>query len=223
MRRSVYACLLLAGLLAFTASCNDYETYGDMKNKERAAISRFLSDSAITVISQSAFEAQGETTDVSKNEYVYLDKSGVYMQIVRKGCGSMLEDGKNVNVLCRFSEYNILEDSMLIRNDVRMSVYNSSTGSYIDVSQYVDKMNVLRSGSTFTASFVSGMMYIYHGSASVPAGWLVPLLYVNVGRPLTETDEVAKVKLIVPHSQGTADASSSVYPCFYEITYEREK
>ena len=51
----------------------------------------------------------------------------------------------------------------------------------------------------------------------------MPLNYVNVGRPEKEDDEVAKVRLIVPHSQGTADASSSVYPCYYEITYERVK
>ena len=96
-----------------------------------------------------------------------------------------------------------------------------------DPSQYVDKMYVTRNGTTITASFVSdpqpGMMQMYHSSTSVPGGWLVPLNYVNVGRPEKETDEIAKVRLIVPHSQGTADASSSVYPCYYEITYERVK
>ena len=67
------------------------------------------------------------------------------------------------------------------------------------------------------------MMLMYHSSStSVPAGWLVPLNYINVGRPENENDEIAKVRLIVPHSQGTVDASSSVYPCFYEITYVRE-
>ena len=86
-------------------------------------------------------------------------------------------------------------------------------------------MTVKRTGTTITASFVTGMMYQYHGSASVPSGWLVPLNYVNVGRPnpINSDDEVSKVRLIVPHSQGTADASSSVYPCYYEITYERER
>jgi hypothetical protein len=51
----------------------------------------------------------------------------------------------------------------------------------------------------------------------------VPLNYVKIGRPENEGEETAKVRLIVPHSQGTADASSSVTPYYYEITYQRER
>lgn len=212
--------MLLAMVVSLFAACNDYETYSDLKKKERQAISKFLVDSAINVISEKQFEEQGQTTDLKKNQYVLLDKSGVYMQIIRKGCGQQVESGKTVNVLCRFSETNILTDSMLIRNDIVGTIYMN--GQYIDVSQYVDKMTVQRNGSTFQASFVSGMMQLYHGTSSVPSGWLVPLLYINVGRPLQEGDEIAKVKLIVPHSQGTQTASQSVYPTFYVITYQRD-
>lgn len=212
--------MLLAMVVSLFAACNDYETYSDLKKKERQAISKFLVDSAINVISEKQFEEQGQTTDLKKNQYVLLDKSGVYMQIIRKGCGQQVESGKTVNVLCRFSETNILTDSMLIRNDIVGTIYKN--GQYIDVSQYVDKMTVQRNGSTFQASFVSGMMQLYHGTSSVPSGWLVPLLYINVGRPLQEGDEIAKVKLIVPHSQGTQTASQSVYPAFYVITYQRD-
>ncbi len=210
--------------VVFYASCESYETYGDKKAKERDAINKFITEEGIKVIDESTFLAQGQTTDTTANEYVKLNRTGVYMQIVRKGCGSQLENGKTVNLLCRFLEYNILSDSLLICNNRQFYIYNSSTGSYMDTSQFVDKMNVLRTGTTITATFVDGMMLMYHSSsASVPAGWLVPLNYVNVGRPQTENDEIAKVRLIVPHSQGTADASSSVFPCFYEITYERER
>ena len=212
--------MLLAMVVSLFAACNDYETYSDLKKKERQAISKFLVDSAINVISEKQFEEQGQTTDLKKNQYVLLDKSGVYMQIIRKGCGQQVESGKTVNVLCRFSETNILTDSMLIRNDIVGTIYMN--GQYIDVSQYVDKMTVQRNGSTFQASFVSGMMQLYHGTSSVPSGWLVPLFYINVGRPLQEGDEIAKVKLIVPHSQGTQTASQSVYPAFYVITYQRD-
>ena len=212
--------MLLAMVVSLFAACNDYETYSDLKKKERQAISKFLVDSAINVISEKQFEEQGQTTDLKKNQYLLLDKSGVYMQIIRKGCGQQVESGKTVNVLCRFSETNILTDSMLIRNDIVGTIYMN--GQYIDVSQYVDKMTVQRNGSTFQASFVSGMMQLYHGTSSVPSGWLVPLLYINVGRPLQEGDEIAKVKLIVPHSQGTQTASQSVYPAFYVITYQRD-
>ena len=220
-RIAIYMALLLAGI-CYT-SCEDYETYGDKKEKEQDAISRYISTNGIQVISESQFAAQGETTDTAKNQYVHLSRSGVYMQIVRKGCGSQLEENKRVNILCRFLEYNILTDSLLVRNDIRGSYYLASAGQTLEVSQYVDKMSVVRTGTTFTASFVDGIMMLAHSSSSVPAGWLVPLNYVNVGFPQKETDEIAKVRLIVPHSQGTADASSTVYPCFYQITYVRER
>jgi hypothetical protein len=209
----------------FYMSCESYETYGDKKAKERDAISAFISKNNIQVIDENQFEAQGHTTDTTQNQYVRMTRTGVYMQIVRKGCGSKLEENKSVNVLCRFTEFNILADSILLSNLLpEFYIYDSSVGSYISTAQYYDKMNVSRKGTTITASFVTGLMMRYHSSSSsVPGGWLVPLNYINIGRPESENDEIAKVRLIVPHSQGTADASSSVYPCHYEITYVREK
>lgn len=217
--KKIYCLLtLLCGMLVMTG-CKSGETYSDLKEAERDAINRFISNEGIKVISQSVFTDQGETTDVNKNEFVYLEKSGVYMQIVRKGCGSIIKDGESMELLTRFSEYNIKEDRWMVRNDVPYYVvYNNVKYDY---SSAPDKLTVERIGSSFSASFVSGAMTTYHGSAAVPAGWLVPLSYVNVGRPVDVADEVAKVRLIVPHSQGTVDASSSVYPCYYEITYER--
>ncbi len=223
MKRLIYPLMLLLVVLSYT-SCESYETYGDKKAKERDAISKYITKEGIKVIDENTFNAQGQTTNLENNEYVKLNRTGVYMQIVRKGCGSELQDGKTVNLMCRFSEYNILADTMLVCNNRTFYIYNSTSASYIDCSQFVDKMSVTRSGTTITATFVDGTMLMYHSSsASVPAGWLVPLNYVNVGRPLNENDEIAKVRLIVPHSQGTADASSSVYPCAYEITYEQER
>jgi hypothetical protein len=65
------------------------------------------------------------------------------------------------------------------------------------------------------------MLSVY-GTASVPAGWLVPFSYIKVGRAKTLTDEKAKVRLIVPHSQGHTIAAQDVLPFYYEITYEKE-
>ena len=222
MNKIIYTLLFVFGLIGLT-SCNDYETYADMKEKEQNAISDFIARESINVIDEATFKNQGETTDTARNEFVYMSRTGVYMQIVRKGCGSTLEDKKSASILCRFMEKNLLTDSVLIRNDQKNSLYISSLGQYIDTSQYVDKMYVTRNGTTITAMFESGMMQTYHSSTSVPGGWLVPLNYINVGRPEKDGDEIAKVRLIVPHSQGTADASSSVFPCYYEITYERVK
>jgi len=222
MKRLIYPIMIMLCAILYV-SCDDYETYGDKKAKERDAINRYISENGINVIDENQFEAQGHTTDTAQNQYVRLSRTNVYMQIVRKGCGSQLEQKKSVNVICRFTEYNILADSMLLSNLIPMYIYDNSIGTYIDTSQYYEKMNVTRNGTTYTASFVSGLMVRYHSSSSVPSGWLVPMNYINIGRPEDDSEEIAYVKLIVPHSQGTADASSSVYPCFYELTYEREK
>ena len=93
-------------------------------------------------------------------------------------------------------------------------MYNSYSYVYQN-----DKINVKRAGSTYTASFVSGKMYDNYG-ASVPAGWLVTFNYLNIGR---STANLAKVRLIVPHSQGHSTASQSVYPYYYELTFQRER
>jgi len=222
MNKIIYTLLFVFGLMGLT-SCNDYETYADLKEKEQDAISNFIGREGIQVIDESTFKNQGETTDTTRNQFVYMSRTGVYMQIVRKGCGSPLEDKKSISLLCRFMEKNLLTDSVLIRNDQKSSFYLTNIGQYIDTSQYVDKMFVTRNGTTITAMFESGMMQTYHSSTSVPGGWLVPLNYINVGRPEKEGDQIAKVRLIVPHSQGTADASSTVFPCYYEISYERVK
>jgi hypothetical protein len=202
--------VIIIAAIAMLASCNDYETYGDMKEKERNAISKFIADSSITVISEDQFVQQGQKTDLGRNEFVKLDKSGVYMQIVREGCGEKIQDGESVNLCCRFREYNILGDSLYLWNDTDV------------LSANPDIMRVTRTSGTFTGSFTSGMMSIAYSNSSVPAGWLVPLTYVKVGRPKSMTDEISKVRLIVPHSQGHTSASSNVVPYYYVITFERE-
>ncbi|SFO73815.1 DUF4827 domain-containing protein [Prevotella sp. tf2-5] len=217
--KKVYSLLVLLCGILFLTSCNKGETYSDLKDAEREAINRYISKNNIKVISQTQFTDQGETTNVANNEYVYLERSGVYMQIVRKGCGEKVKDGETLEILCRFSEYNIKENKLVTRNDI-VYFYDASYGNY---SSLPDKMMVERIGNTYTGSFVYGLMSYTHSSTSVPAGWLVPLTYVNIGRPVNDDDEIAKVRLIVPHSQGTVDASSSVFPCYYEITYERDK
>lgn len=214
MKRILF--ILIAAAAVF-ASCNDYETYGDKKEKERNAIAKFISDSSIVVISEDQFNRQGQTTDLARNEYVKFDKNGVYMQIVRQGCGTKLQDGEKTRLICRFSEYNLLEDTItLCNNNNELYYYGKSVVAMPDI------MQISRTGSSFTASFLSGIMYSVYKSAAVPSGWLVPLSYVNVGRPQSADEEYSMVRLIVPHSQGHANASGNVIPYFYEITFQRE-
>lgn len=191
----------------FTA-CHDSETYADQKKKERTAIMAFIQAQGINVISESEFK-RDTITDIGKKEFVLFENTGVYMQIVRKGCGQKINQGETANVICRFNEYNLLTDSLILTNNI------------LSFSSMPDKMTVTNTLGTFTATFISGVMSIQYQTTSVPAGWLVPLSYVNVGRMVKEGDELAKVRLIVPHSQGTSAALANVTPCYYEITYER--
>ena len=197
-------------IVTFVA-CNDYETYGEKKDKEREAINQFIADSAIVVINQAQFVSQGNTTNLERNEFVYLDNSGVYMQIVRKGCGNPVADGETTVLLVRFYEQ-CIQDTLAIFNDA----------SPLEP----DYMTISRSGSTYSGTFTSGRWYStyvssYSGTATVPNGLLVPFPDINVGRPRTADDAIAKVRLIVPHSQGHTMASSYVYAYYYEITFEK--
>ena len=204
---------LLACAALFTLmSCDDTESYADQKKKERSARRSSIAKENIKVITEKEFHAQDSTTDVSKNEYVLFETTGVYMQIIREGCGEKLKDGETATVICRFKEWNLLTDSLQLANNIENSSLN-----------FPDLMSVKNTSGTFKASFIQGssVMYSIYGSGSVPAGWLAPLSYIKIGRPAKPGEEIAKVKLIVPHTQGHQYASSGVYPCLYEITYQR--
>ena len=180
-------------------SCDDVETYAEMKEKEKAHIEDFINDQGITVITKAEFE-KDTITDVAKNEFVLFEDKGVYMQIVRRGEGKMMEDGDRTVFMVRYLEQNI------------------ESGDTISANLYAspDYFTCKREGDSFTASFTQGYMLNIYGSSAVPSGWLVPLSYITPGRP---NDKGAKVRLIVPHGQGTATASQYVYPTYYEITY----
>lgn len=203
MKKSYFIALLALVSIAFTA-CEDYETYAEQKEKERAHINQFIAEQGITVIDMETFIANDSTTDVSKNEYVLFEDKGVYMQIVRKGVGEPMAPGDREEVLSRYLEYNIADGDTISGN-----LYAASP----------DKFTCERKGDTFSASFTQGYMYGIYGSA-VPSGWLLPLSYITPGRP---NDKAAKVRLIVPHSEGTSVAAMYVYPTYYEITLIPER
>ena len=205
MRKIIYTLFVLVVVL-LSVACNDYETYGELKEKERDNISQFISDSSFVIIGEDQFHKQDDKT-IGDKQFVYLSKSGVYMQIVRQGCGEKIKDGETLSILCRFVEKSIQDTSMLFN-------------AYYYIFD-PDIMNVTRKGSTYSATFVSGVMLSTYGS-SVPEGWLVPLQYINIGRLTKPDDELARVKLIVPHSQGTTqNAKSNVKPYYYDITFQR--
>lgn len=209
--------LCVAAFSVLLSSCNDEETYAKQLDREKAAVNNFVRSRGINVITESEFYANDTITDTTRNEYVYFNNTGVYMQIVNKGCGEKIKRGETLRILCRYDEYNLLSNPDTIQSSNNLLYYQA----------IVDKMTVTNTSGTFSGYFdtSSSVMYSTYGSTgsgtAVPSGWLVPLAYINIGRPSAPNDQLAKVRLIVPSAQGQANATTAVYPCFYEITYER--
>ena len=218
--------LLFLFAVGLFCSCDDEETYADRREKENQQIQNFLNTGVnltdtnsdtysinvpggINVISESDFAAKGYTTDASRNEYVLFNSSGVYMQILRKGPGKPLAEGETATVLVRYTEYDI------------SSAYVRSTNVLNAYAVMPDVMTCSNSYGTIQASFLSGVMKNSYDTSTVPAGWLIPLKYINLGRQESEDEEVARVRVIVPSTQGQINASANVYACFYDISYTR--
>ncbi len=233
MRKILYVVVSLVTIGMTIWSCDDYEDYSELRDYELSAVSRFVDNPSfgeimgkkINVISEKEF-LKDTITDVSKNEFV-LFENGVYMQIVRRGCGSVLKNGEKAAVLCRYKEYNINE-----RNDSAVLVsFNDDPVKY---QSFYDKIDVVNNSGTFKKNWsltedntgYQSRLYAYYASKyeisiSVPEGWLVPLSYIKLGRPQKDGDEIAKVRLIVPHEMGHEFALNRVCAFYYEITYER--
>lgn len=210
----LYSLLLICiGMLAFS-SCSDEETYADQVKRERSAVYAYVADSGVHVISETQFREQNYTTDTTKNEFVLFESSGLYMQIVRKGTGEPIASGKTARIICRYTERNLLTDSIQATN---------ADPSYPSLYSFQEIMNVTNNSGTFQGSFdqSTSLMYQFYGSTSIPSGWLAALPYVNIGRWDSPTAEIAKVRLIVPHDLGQTYAMQSVYPCLYDITFQR--
>lgn len=201
----LFASVFLLGLVF--QSCNNGKTYAEMKEEEREAIQRFIEREDINVISFEQFQEQDSTTNVNDNQFVLFSETGVYMQIVAKGNGELLEDGR-YEILARYVEEQLTSDGA--------DSLSWNTDYADDRMTYPDAMMLTKSGKSFSATFTSGIMGSTWG-AYVPSGWLIPFNYIKVGREISGR---SKVRLIVPHSQGQSDASASVYPCYYEITYQ---
>ena len=204
---------LMTLLVLVIASCTSSETYADKKNKESNAINQLISDSGFVVISENQFYSQDSMT--ADNEFVLFESSGVYMNIQSIGCGSKIKKNSSASVIWRWSAY-----------DIENAVWKEYMSFFGD---YYEKVYVSNTNGTLSALYIDGTYnsdYCYNSSTYtyiVPTGYLVPLLYVNVGRPQSDSEDIARVRLIVPHSAGTYYASSYVLPYYVEITYELDR
>ncbi len=219
----IFPLAALVGLMPCLVACNDDDdSYAELRKTERKLVANFVANGVtltnsegvsilqvdpINVISQEEFE-EDTVTDLSRNEYVLFSNTGLYMQIVRRGTGEVIKDGESTAVLCRYLEYNLSGDSI------------QSSNRTLSTTTMPDIMNVTNSYGVLSGTFQSGVMRTIYGS-SVPSAWLTPLQYVKLGRQETPSDEVALVRIIAPSSVGHTNQSSLVYPCFYEISYQR--
>lgn len=203
-RNAILALLPLFAML-FVA-CDDEKTYSDLKEDERKVVKNFIREQGINVISFKEFVEQDSVTNVDNNEFVLIDD--VYMQIVRNPknleSARQMRDGETLEILARFIEVNISSGDTIFGN-----LYDSDNA---------DEMRISFNSGSYTGTFVRGYMSAY-GNA-VPTGWLTPFPYIWLTR---RQSQIAKVKLIVPHTKGTSTAASYVYPCFYEVTFQPGK
>ncbi len=229
MKNFLFAMIAFAAVLSF-AACNDSETYKDKRDRELDSISSFLRKENIKVISEDEFTRRWNDnqrlTDTAKNnnEWVLFNSNGIYMQVIDQGCGDYIKKGETADVLVRFDEYNLSYAAEMSNKCLTLS---NNVPAY---SYYVDKMSVTNTSGTFTGSFVnpkaSLMALTYNSSytgisSTVPSGWLIPFSWVKIGRPKTDDDRIAHIRLLVPHSYGTTSASGSVQACVYDMTLQK--
>ena len=95
--------------------------------------------------------------------------------------------------------------------------------SFISLSKYlrVSTRDLTKFITNCSSSGFSGLMRSAYSSSSVPGGWLIALPFVKLGRQYSADSEVAKIRLIVPSTEGHTYASNGVYACFYEIIMQR--
>lgn len=216
--KNIYYLLFILVALAFGfQSCNNGKTYAELVEDETDAINQYISENDIEVINESQFAAQ-DSMNIGENEYVLLEESGIYMHVCYRGDGEVLEDGR-YELTARFIEIAIqTRDDLFDAGDTLMANMHVINPSYwIEGEEFV----LTISSGSYSASFTRSddySMYGMYGTSSVPTGWLVPLRYLKPSRT-TKSEKLARVKLIVPHSEGTSTAQLYVYPCYYEITY----
>ena len=216
MKKLFYLSALIYVLTLGLQSCNNGKTYAEMKEEEADAINKFILENDIKVISEKEFIENDTIT--AENEFVLFDKSGVYMNIQYRGDGEILKEGR-YNISSRFIE-------ICIKDVSDMQITAGDTLASNRYSPYSENfLLTVGSSGSYSASFTDmaqSAMYEAYSTSAVPNGWLVPFAYLKMKSYISAapSDKIARVRLIVPHSEETSYATQYVYPCYYEITYD---
>lgn len=218
MKNLLFLSVLIFAISLSFQSCNNGKTYAELKEEERDAIHKYITENDIKVISEDEF-LKDTVTNVKENEFVFLEKNGVYMQIVNMGEGHVLENGRH-DMSVRFME-KTLKDIKISSSFIEAGDTLTQNFTYPLSESMMITVNSKGSFSgTFTNNKTSYVMYGTYGPA-VPSGWLIPLSYLRLKKNISAvpSEKWVRVNLIVPHSEGTSMAMQYVYPCYYEITY----
>ena len=200
MKKLFYLSVLLYALSFGLQSCNDGKTYAEMKEEEADAINKFILENDIKVISEKEFIENDTVT--KENEFVLFDKSGVYMNIQYRGDGEILKEGR-YNISSRFLE-------ICIKDVEELGFSAGDTLAHNIYSPYSENfLLTIGSSGSYSASFTDmaqSSMYSFYETADFPSGWLVPFAYLKMKSYISAppSDKIARVRLIVPHSEGTA-------------------
>ena len=200
MKKLFYLSVLLYALSFGLQSCNDGKTYAEMKEEEADAINKFILENNIKVISEKEFIENDTVT--KENEFVLFDKSGVYMNIQYRGDGEILKEGR-YNISSRFLE-------ICIKDVEELGFSAGDTLAHNIYSPYSENfLLTIGSSGSYSASFTDmaqSSMYSFYETADFPSGWLVPFAYLKMKSYISAppSDKIARVRLIVPHSEGTA-------------------
>ena len=227
MKKQIFYLLFISCVLQ---GCNKGITYAEQKENEKDDIQSWIVKHDYNIISEEQFYKQDSLTN--ENEFVLLKESGVYMNIIQRGKGKRILDDGRYTIISRYLEIALsgienffvtgdtLSGNMKLRNYPVFGPENWGLPQYMaQPDNYIltiDKNN-------YKASFKENSMMAYvYKTASVPSGWLIPLRFLKPANsiPTLPSEDIARVKLIVPHSQGSAQAMKYVYPCLYEITYQ---
>ncbi|WP_373837029.1 DUF4827 domain-containing protein [Bacteroides heparinolyticus] len=213
MKKLTFLWLFLLLLGTVFQACSNTKTYAEMLEEERDAISLFIQDSAINVISESEFQANNYTTDTSKNEFVAFS-NGVYLQIIDAGSTNEADTFKTNEILTvRYLEKNITTRALTCFN-IPLEDYMDNYFVYSTPLSFRFQ-KIVSSSVTLTGKIVEPYDYLWYsayGSSTnglaIPQGWLSVMEYLSDG---------ANIRLIVPSKMGHTSSSNNVIPYYYEI------
>ncbi len=194
--------ILLISLITISlTACDKTVTYADLLDQERKSISKFLKYGGIYTeelpSDTSLIRVSGTRNAISTKVPFYELENDVYMQVIDKGNGRIINEGERVYF--RFLRVN-LNTWATAPYDIKMfDLNNGGVGNfyYPDINEYC---------------------FDYVKDYNVPMSQYYDF-GLGIEYPLAHLYDRAKVYLILPSKVGFSESVSSVVPYLYYIEY----